>query len=127
MLKNLIYSSLIGIAFLLTACRHDTELSNLKEVSFANDVQPIIGGNCTQSGCHTGNVAGQDRSVFALITYDDIIKGGISPGNAHGSKIYQTISNRLFAKVMPPKPLPVLADDQVKLIYLWIEQGAKNN
>lgn len=127
MFKNLIYTSVVGLAFFLTSCRHDTDLSNLKAVSFISDVQPIIAGNCSQSGCHTGNVAGQDRSQFALITYDDIIKGGISPGNAHSSKIYQTISNKLFAKVMPPKPLPMLSDDQVKLIYLWIEQGAKNN
>jgi len=53
--------------------------------------------------------------------------GEIKAGDAHGSNLYQTISNHGFVDAMPPDPLPPLSTDQIKLVYIWIEQGAKNN
>lgn len=105
------------------ACTHKTDLTGLKEISFSSDIQSIIGSNCTQSGCHDGG----DR-VFSLQSYSDVVdKGGISAGNPHSSKLYQAVSNHGTASLMPPEPLPLLSNDQIKLIYVWILQGAKNN
>ena len=112
----------IGMIVAFSSCIHKTDLTGLKEVSFSNDIQAIIGGNCTQSGCHDG------VSEFPLFTYNDVMNNGeITAGDAHGSKLYLTISNHGFEERMPPDPLPLLSTDQIKLVYLWIEQGAKNN
>lgn len=118
----IIFSS--GILIFLNACRHDSDLASLPQISFANNIQPIIASNCTQSGCHNS----QGDSRFPLVTYNDVMTDGkISAGNAHGSTLYNSISNHGTAKLMPPAPLPTLSEDQIKLIFIWIEQGAKNN
>lgn len=109
---------------LLNSCKHNTDLASTREVSFSSDIQPIIAGNCSQSGCH--NAQGDSR--FSLVTYNDVISsGGIKERDARGSKFYQVISNHSWGKPMPPSPLPMLSSDQIKLVYIWIEQGAKNN
>lgn len=126
--KFFLYSSIV-LAMATSSCRHKTDLSSLKEVSFANDIQPIIAGNCAMDGCHSSsNNGGGEHELFPLTTYEEVIdEGGVKAGDAHGSKFYQVISNHTLEDVMPPSPNPPLSDDQVKLIYLWIEQGAKNN
>lgn len=119
-IKPISISFLIAIA--ITSCTHETDLTGLKDISFSSDIQPIIAGNCTQSGCHNGN------AEFSLITYNDVVDHGhIKAGDAHGSDLYQAISNHGFEETMPPEPLPPLSTDQIKMVYLWIEQGAKNN
>lgn len=124
--KLFLYLSVM-LAMAFTSCRHKTDLSSLKQVSFANDIQPIIASNCAMSGCHSSSGGGEDE-VFPLTTYDEVInEGGVNAGDAHGSKFYQVISNHTLENVMPPSPNPPLLDDQIKLIYLWIEQGAQNN
>ncbi len=124
MLHKLNITFALMLLTIAVACRHKTDLTGLKEVSFSSDIQVIIAGNCTQSGCHNA----QGDAEFPLTTYDEIIsEGEIKAGDARGSKFYQVISNHTFENLMPPAPLPMLSDDQIKLIYLWIEQGAKNN
>jgi uncharacterized membrane protein len=113
-----------GLFLLLASCRHETDVSAYADISFVSDIQPIIASNCTQSGCHSA----QSEEVFSLVTYNDVIdRGEVKAGNAHKSKLYQAVSNHGSEKIMPPPPLAMLTSDQIKLIYLWIEQGAKNN
>jgi hypothetical protein len=92
----------------------------IPEVTFST-VQGILSGSCTQSGCHGDN----DRE-FSLIGYDQIMSGGkVKAGNAHKSSLYTVLkasNNR-----MPPNPRPALSNDDIKRIYIWIEQGARNN
>ncbi|MBK9414118.1 MAG: hypothetical protein IPN61_12005 [Bacteroidetes bacterium] len=115
------FSSILILPFF--SCLHKNDLSTLKEVSFANDIHPILAANCTQSNCHSNN-----GGEFPLVTYEEVMSGGeIKAGDAHGSNLYQTISNHGFVDAMPPDPLPPLSTDQIKLVYIWIEQGAKNN
>ena len=104
----------------LLSCRHTADLSSFPEVSFQNNVQAIITANCTQSDCHTGQ-----GHLFPLLTYDDIHEY-VESGNADNSKLFEAITGR-SGKIMPPPPQSVLTEDQIKYIYLWIEQGAKNN
>lgn len=92
-------------------------------VIFSKEVQPIILGNCTMSGCHT---SGDNSGVFPLSTYDDIVtNGGVIAKNATGSNLYQSISSRGLAQQMPPSKY--LSEADLQTIYLWIMQGAKNN
>jgi uncharacterized membrane protein len=104
---------------MFASCAHEAVIPNSPEISFSTDVQGIIIGNCTQSGCHA---SGSDHESFSLVTYDDVMKI-VSPGNARNSRLYESIKQ----KSMPPSSAASLTDQQIKYIYLWIEQGAKNN
>ncbi|MEO6884008.1 MAG: c-type cytochrome domain-containing protein [Bacteroidia bacterium] len=110
----------------LIACKHEPVVPNSPIISFSNDVQPIIIGNCTQSSCH-GNGSGRD-SDRALLTYNEVINyGQITPGNAQNSQLYTDIAPKGTQQQMPPTPTPELSNQQILTIYLWILQGAKNN
>ncbi len=112
---------LILLGAMITSCSHEAIIPNSPLVSFSNDVQGIIIGNCTQSGCHPSS---SDHEKFSLVTYDDVLKI-VEPGNARNSKLYETITGH--GTLMPPSSQSSLTDQQIKYIYLWIEQGAKNN
>jgi Planctomycete cytochrome C len=115
---------IVPMIFLLeTSCVHETDVNSLKSVSFSSDIQPLLAGNCTQSECH-----GTNSNEFPLVTYEDVMSNGdIKAGNAHDSKLYEVVSDPGVDEPMPPPPRLALSSDQLKLIYLWIEQGAKNN
>ena len=105
----------------LSSCTHEPDLSGIPDISFANDIQPILGGNCTSSGCH----ANDNQSEFSLVGYDDVMNNAdVKVGDAKDSELYEV----LFAtgeRKMPPNG--DLTDLQKKKIFIWIEQGAKNN
>jgi hypothetical protein len=48
----------------------------------------------------------------------------VSVGKPFDSKLYNVITNLSFNK-MPPAGN--MSDDQIKVIYIWILQGAKEN
>jgi hypothetical protein len=100
------------------ACKHPADLSAVPEISFSGQIQPLIIANCSKSGCH--GESAYER--FPLTTYDEIIRDGqVIPGQAHGSNLYDVILNG----TMPQDGK--LSNETIQLIYVWIEQGAKNN
>lgn len=123
MIRYAIFYLCIGV-FLLSACIHAPIVPPYQSaVSFKNDVQPVLIGNCTSAGCHDATAGGEQ--VFSLITYDDVINnGGIQAGKPAKSKLYRAISGK-GDNLMPPNGK--MADSQISVIYIWIEQGAKNN
>ena len=111
----------IFIAVSITGCKHPQPEGPTQ--SFSKDVQPIIISNCTQSGCH-GSI---NPSEFSLLTYEEVMNNGeVRPGNAHNSKLYEVIT-KIGSEESMPKDNPPLSESQIKIIYLWIEQGAENN
>ena len=66
-------------AITLNSCKHDIDLSTAPTISFKDDIQAIIGGNCAKSGCH-----GDDsQSKFSLTSYNKVMEeGDIKAGNA---------------------------------------------
>ncbi|MCX6274492.1 MAG: hypothetical protein NTV09_04730 [Bacteroidetes bacterium] len=106
---------------MLLSCRHEPDLTNVPEVHFSTEIQSILSGNCTMSGCHDGN------EQFSLIGYDNVIaNGSVKSYNAHGSKLYNSLKGGGEA-IMPPASSPSLTSKQIQQIYVWIEQGALNN
>lgn len=104
-----------------SSCTRDPDLTNVAEVKFSGDVQRILSANCNFSGCHGSHGEG------ALTTYDAVMSyGGVKAGNAHGSKLYRVITNRSY-QTMPPSGYSEVSAADIKLLYIWIEQGAKNN
>ncbi len=117
----------VGLVFILlssvslNSCKHEVDLTGVPEISFANDIQTILSGNCTMSGCHNTDAG----SEFPLTTYEKVMdEGDVKPGNANGSELYQVLLRSGDERMPPNGPL---SDIQIKKIFIWIEQGAKNN
>lgn len=106
------------VALVGVSCTHDANIPDTPAISFNEQIQPIIVSNCATSGCHDGG------REFSLETYDEIA-GHVKAGDARGSKLYKVITKLWGEEAMPPAG--PLGDDQITLIYTWIEQGAKNN
>lgn len=116
---------ILGIVLLLAGgfaygCQHEADLTVEANVSFT-EIQGILSANCTMSGCHGGN----DPEEFSLESYEEVMEyGGIVPGSAWKSELYRVVANRTEPLMPPQGPL---ADEDLRKIYLWIEQGAENN
>ena len=118
-----VVTAAFSIAFLLfqTGCITKTNLDGYPEISFLNDIQPILTGNCNQQGCH-GLV---NPGEFTLNSYEDVMHY-VKAGDARGSTLYLSVTGRT-EEFMPPAPANRLSDTQLSKIFIWIEQGAKNN
>lgn len=107
--------------FSLNSCKHEVDLTGVPEISFSKDIQLILSGNCTMSGCHANDAT----SEFPLITYDNVMEeGDIKAGEPHDSDLYKVLLRTGDERMPPTGPL---SDIQIKKIFIWIEQGAKNN
>ncbi len=119
--RIIIFSVLVVFVFSFS-CKNNPNFSSLREVSYSEEIAPIISANCSASGCH-GAI---DFKELSLVTYDDMIKGGITAGSPKKSKIYNSLIS-YGEDLMPKKPFNELTEKQIQLIYVWIGQGAKNN
>lgn len=119
--KNRLLLLFFCLTLLITSCKHEVDMSGIPEISFSGDIQLILASNCTMSGCHSTDAT----SEFSLTTYNDVIENGdIRPGDANDSKLYEVILETGDDR-MPPTGS--LTEIQIKKIFIWIEQGAKNN
>ena len=125
MISKRIISSfiIITVSLLFFSCRHKGDIPATPQISFSQQVQPILVSNCCYSGCHTGGGGAGGRHLRPYETYDEVI-AITSPGDADGSTIYQRITGR-SGNSMPPNTF--LTESQIITIYTWIMQGALNN
>jgi hypothetical protein len=110
-----------------------------KQVSFRDDVKPILVSNCLT--CHVGGGEGTAKSGFSVQSYNSLMKGTkygsvIVPGDSISSTLYRMIDHKVDPKIqMPPHHDEALAKQrfdpltpiQIETIKTWIDQGAKNN
>ena len=110
-----------------------------RQVSFVQDVSPILNAKCLS--CHDTTGEGSTKSGFSVMTYDKLMAGTklgkvIDPGNAVSSTLYLVIAHKTSPEIqMPPHHLESLAkgksvpltQGEIDTIKLWIDQGAKNN
>lgn len=119
---KLLYAIIGFLVLALNACRTEPDIPASPEVKFQSEIQPMLNGSCGQAECHAKN-----GSRFSLIGYEDVIAhGGVIAGDGRASTLYKVISNH-SSNEMPPKPGEPMASKDIKLIFVWIEQGAKNN
>lgn len=122
-------------ALIITSCVHEPFLNPLDlnngepstpgcvastTVCFESSVLPIFISSCAKSGCHD---AISHKEGFILDSYTNIIRRGISPGNAAGSKLYNVLFESGEDRMPPEGPL---SQAQKDLIKDWINQGAAN-
>ena len=110
------------LSLVAIACQHDPVMPDT-DVSFNDQVLPIIVSNCASSGCHTG-VSGGEEELIPLTNYSQIMKI-VKPGSARDSELYKVITQLSGENAMPPgRPL---SEEQIQLILVWINKGANNN
>lgn len=125
---------LIGIFIITGSCIHEPILGELSTdgetstsecvpndgVCFESSVLPIFVSQCAQSGCHDSK---SKEEGYILDSYSNIIKKGISPGNATGSKLYKVLFETGEDRMPPNGSLSLAQKDS---IAAWINEGAKN-
>ncbi|MFN8548717.1 MAG: Calx-beta domain-containing protein [Candidatus Eisenbacteria bacterium] len=105
------------------------------EVSFANDIAPIVQGRCAVSGCHGGGSRSGGLSLNSG-SYTDVRNARGSHGAFIGGSPISSSSSLFYLVVRPgstsglprmPQSGGFLSTDQQNRIKDWIDQGAKNN
>lgn len=101
------------------------DLKRTEPIVYEKDVAPIFKAKCTV--CHAGKITDGD---FDLGTYAGLMKGGkrgkaIVPGK-HGESLLWLFSSHNKGPIMPPKSEEnPLNGQEVAILKLWIDQGAK--
>jgi cytochrome c553 len=99
------------------------------EASFARDILPILQWRC--STCHTKGGEGTAKSGLELDSYASLMAGTtqggdlIVAGDATSSSFMVMVTRKDHLRM--PFGAPPLADDEIRVIRTWIEQGARNN
>jgi len=91
-------------------CEATLTLTLESNVSWAQQIKPIIDANCAVSGCH---VAGTGRINFTEF--------------ANVQNNASAIKNRTAGGNMPPSSRPDLTSTQIELIGCWVDDGAQEN
>jgi hypothetical protein len=122
---------LIALCVALAGCE--------RQVSFANDVQPIFRDHCVQ--CHDETGEGSAASGFSVNDFDSVMSGTkfgpvVVPGNSISSVLYMVVAGKTAPEIqMPPHHQQslsaergeALSEDKIEIIQLWIDQGALDN
>jgi WD40 repeat protein len=100
------------------------DLKRTAPVEYAKDVEPIFANKCFV--CHSGNVT---EAKFDMGTHAGVLKGGkrgaaVVPGKSAESNLFLFCS-RQKKPMMPPKTEEPLTSQEVSVIKLWIDEGAK--
>lgn len=101
------------------------------EVSYKNDVLPIIHDYCLN--CHEPGGKGYEKSGLDMSTYQSLMKGTkfgtvIKPGDSFTSILIQLVEGRAHASIKMPLGMNGgLAKDKIETLKKWVNQGAKDN
>lgn len=98
-------------------------------VYFEQDVLPILQSSCGYSGCHDAATA---EEGIVLISYASMMNSEESnlvvAGQPQNSELYEVLVEDNPDKLMPPPgDGGPLSQEQIDLIWTWLEQGAVNN
>ncbi len=93
------------------------------EVSFQEDILPILQANCAVQGCHAGAnpQVGLNLETYAGFEQGSLLGPVFNPGDSNGSKVIR----RIDGGGMPPGG--PLDDAQIQLFKDWIDEGAQDN
>ena len=101
------------------------------QVSFRDDVQPILRSNCIE--CHSPpNGEGYLKTGLSMATYGDLMRGSIYepvivPGNSRHSILNMLVEGRADPSMSMPHGRKPLKAEEIKILRVWVEQGARNN
>jgi hypothetical protein len=97
-----------------------------QNVSFSEHIQPVFEFHCTP--CHNEQTreAGLSLTTWSSTVADPSI---VFPEDPEASRLVWAIEGRPGAYFMPPigSPYRPLNQNQIKGVYTWIKEGARNN
>ncbi len=101
------------------------ELDRKDPVAYEKDVEPILYKRCI--ACHSGNIK---EGRLDLSSYEGLVKGGkrgspIMPGKSATSLLYKSMGRTAKPLMPPPKEEGPVTPQELALVKLWIDQGAK--
>jgi WD40 repeat protein len=99
-------------------------LNRTEPIDFDRDVQPIFARRCLV--CHSGSVT---EGMLDLSKHAGILEGGksgaaIVPGKSAASLLIK-MAGKTQRPFMPPKREMPLAPEELAILKLWVDQGAK--
>jgi hypothetical protein len=116
-MQRCLYSAVIFIALvtIIPSCVYHElpETSCMSDISYSNDVSPIVAQKCILPTCHNGD-NGTD------LKWSDFPK---FQSHALSGEIKRVLTDH----IMPPPGNPGLTDLQIKTITCWADQGASQN
>ncbi len=100
------------------------ELKRTEPVLYDKDVEPILVNKC--AFCHSDNIK---EGKLDMGNYEALLKGGkrgapIVPGKS-GESLLVKLAGKTQRPAMPPKSEEPLTPEELALLKLWIDQGAK--
>jgi WD40 repeat protein len=100
------------------------DLKRKEPVEYSKDIEPIFESKCFV--CHSGSII---EAKFDMSTYAGVMKGGkrgaaVVAGKSAESNIFLFCS-RQKKPIMPPKSEDPLSSQELSLLKLWIDEGAK--
>ncbi len=100
------------------------KLERSAPVLYDKEIEPILVNKCAV--CHSDNIK---EGKLDLGSYEGLMKGGkrgaaIVPGKS-GESLLVKLVGRTENKIMPPKGEEPLTPEELALLKLWIDQGAK--
>jgi mono/diheme cytochrome c family protein len=101
-----------------------------RNVSYAQAVQPILAKNCTE--CHAPGLPGFTASGLDTTSYATLMKGGkfgalVKPGDAFTSALNMLVEGRVDKSIQMPHGRKKLSDEEIAILKVWVDEGAKNN
>nr|VFK15382.1 MAG: Planctomycete cytochrome C [Candidatus Kentron sp. LPFa]VFK30005.1 MAG: Planctomycete cytochrome C [Candidatus Kentron sp. LPFa] len=105
-------------------------------VSFKNDVRPILAKNCLE--CHQPGAKGFKKSGLAVGNYQDLIAGTkpagneqrgqiIVPGDSASSTLMILVEGRADPSIQMPHSKDPMDKKDIAILKKWIDAGAKDN
>ena len=113
------------VLLVLSGCKKE------QEVSFSQDVKPIIDKYCIE--CHQAGGEGLAASGFNLEDYAGLMKGTrhgpmIFAGDSAGSNMLVLMEGRADPSIsMPHGKMEGATGKELETIRVWIDQGAQDN
>jgi hypothetical protein len=99
-------------------------------VSFSGQVQPVLSKYCSE--CHAPGKSGLAASGLDTTSHQALLKGGkfgplIKPGDAFTSAFNMLVEGRASPSIRMPHGREKLAEKEIELLKVWVNEGAKNN
>lgn len=122
----------ILVQLLLISCLYMSGCVTTPPISYQNDVRPIFVNKCID--CHTPPYGeGYRRTGLDMVSYESLMEGSIYgpvviPGNSKASPLNMQIEGRVgnLSQQLKNRQMAI-TEHEIKILHLWIEQGALNN
>jgi hypothetical protein len=102
-----------------------------RQVSFREDVQPILRSNCIE--CHVSpDGEGYLKTGLSVASYEDLMRGSvygpvIVRGDSRHSVLNMLVEGRADPSMRMPHGRKPLGTREIEILRLWVEQGAVDN